>query len=730
MTVPSSSATSSSETEGAGDSGGDEGPEPRARASALDRIPRIGAVGLGIAGVAAVLLADGAGLVRGPIAVILLGAIWLLLPSASSLSRRVALNGAIGLGVLPILWWVKWPTFGMIGHVGVVLALLVGYLVFRFFRGGVQRRSLLPTFSRLDWIPVAAVVFCGWFFLPFLHYRSGVASISLLMSAFGGDDVGHFDMFSMIRRTSVTGPLWGYAPGHAQYAYANYPQHFHVLVVFAAELWHGPAVGSVDTETGLFGLGSAIVLSVAFISLVAGISSLDVFRTRASLGWVAASGAVSFLLLGYGAETLTYGFPGFLLAVIGVLLACVIAMGTGPASKTLLTASASMVVLSANSWSLLTPLTVVPLLFVLYRMPWRGYLARPRQLIAVGVILVAMVGGVVYAGVLVLASTTVAGSPQAALATGGALPPVSLTIPLSTGLAILAIAIGWLARRPVDRRPWGSAGLVAALVLLVFVEMIALVIIQLGQADQLSYFQLKFILGAILIFAVLFVLIAAARIAAASVATERLAVEPLAAASPSAVNSSSAGPARGLEGGGSAPQRSERWPRLRAAATRGGPVLAAIVMCASILAFSGLTTVPNQALIGLKAPGVVFRNSLTDAAVNPTPSTSRILAAATLMRTRPCLRPIYFAVMPGDPFPEQANQWAMSLSGTWTQNSAGINNYLYKHHPGNPGVTNAKTITSLLTDHPERCVIVAPQIKQVLPTSLTGRFGARILTWH
>jgi hypothetical protein len=153
-------------------------------------------------------------------------------------------------------------------------------------------------------------------------------------------------------------------------------------------------------------------------------------------------------------------------------------------------------------------------------------------------------------------------------------------------------------------------------------------------------------------------------------------------------------------------------------------------MCASILAFSGLTTVPNQALIGLKAPGVVFRNSLTDAAVNPTPSTSRILAAATLMRTRPCLRPIYFAAMPGDPFPEQANQWAMSLSGTWTQNSAGINNYLYKHHPGNPGVTNAKTITSLLTDHPERCVIVAPQIKQVLPTSLTGRFGARILTWH
>lgn len=725
MTLPSSSTTRS-ETEEAGGAGRGGGAASRTRTSALDRIPPIAAVGLGVAGVAVVLLAVGSGLVQGPIAVVLLGAIWLFIPSAESLSRRIALNGAIGLGVLPILWWVKWPTFGMIGHVGVVLALLVGYLVFRFFRGGVQRRSLLPTFSRLDWIPAAAVVFCGWFFLPFLHYRSGVASISLLMNAFGGDDVGHFDMFSMIRRTSVTGPLWGYAPGHAQYAYANYPQQFHVLVVFAAELWHGPVVGSVDTETGLFGLGSAIVLSVAFISLVAGISSLAVFRRRASLGWVAASGAVSFLLLGYGAETLSYGFPGFLLAVIGVILACVIAMDSGPASKTLLTASASMVVLSANSWSLLTPLTLVPLLFVLYRMPWRRYLASPRQLIAVGVILVAMVGGVLYAAILVLASTTVAGSPQAALATGGALPPVSLTIPLSTGLAILAIAIGWLAGRPVGRRPWRSAGLVAALVLLVFVEMIALVIVQLGQADQLSYFQLKFILGAILIFAVLFVLIAAARIASASEATESLAAEPSAAGPSATASSSSAEPARRLANPGSGPH----WPRLRAAATRGGPVLAAIVMCASILAFSGLTTVPNQALIGLKAPGVVFRRSLTVAAVNPTPATSRILAAATLMRTRPCLRPIYFAAMPGDPFPEQANQWAMSFSGTWTQNSAGINNYLYKHHPGKPGVTNAKTITSLLADHPERCVIVAPELKSALPASLTDQFGTRILTWH
>jgi hypothetical protein len=712
MTSPSISPTSNQTA------GGNEGVEP----PTVTRIPLIAAVGLGIAGIAVVLLVDSVGLLRGPVAVILLGIIWLLVPSAATLSRRVALNGAIGLGAFPVLWWVKWPTFGMIGHVGVVLALLVGYLVFRFFRGGIKRRSLLPVFSRLDWIPAAAALFCAWFFLPFLRYRSGVASISLLMNAFGSDNVGHFDMFSMIRRSGVTGPLWGDGPGNAGYAYVNYPQHFHVLVVFAAELWHGPAVGSVDTETGLFGLGTAIVLSVAFITLIAGISALGVFRRRAALGVVAASGALSFLLLGSGAATLPYGFAGFLLAIIGIIIAYVIVMDTRRASKTLLAASGSLFILSANSWSLLAPLTVVPLLFVLYKMPWRRYLARCRELVAVGAILVVTVGGVLYAAVLVLAATTGAdSSPEAALTTEGALPTLPLTLTLSTGLALLAVAIGWLAKRPIDRRPWGSAGLTVLLVLLVFVETSVLVVIQLKQETGLSYFQLKFIFAATLIFAVLLVLIAAARVASASLAAEALA----------AAERSLAEPADHVLADSGSPQgRSPGETRFRVVTARGGSVLAAILMTVSILAYSGLPTVPNLAFAGLRAPGAIFRGSLEAAAVNPSPSTSRILAAATLMRTSPCVRPIYFAAMPGDPPLEEANQWAMSFSGTWTQSAAVINTYLDKHHPGMPGVSDAKTIMTLLEAHPERCVIVAHAVKHNLPPSVTDRFGERILSWN
>lgn len=641
---------------------------------------------------AVVLLLDAFDLLHGPFALLCVGIVWIALPTARRLSRRVALNGAIGLGIIPLLWWFPWPR-GHISHSGVVIGLLLGFIVFRVAWSSTSRRKVLPKASFIDLIPLGVALIAAWFFRPFLKYDSGLGSVSLLRQAFGGDNVAHFDMFEMIRRTLVFGPGWPQPLDGSIYAYVPYPQHFHVLVAFSAELWGGPRVGTVDVETGLFGIGAAIVLSLALVTLVAALCSLRALRKHPGLALIAAAACLSFLLLGFGSTALSYGFPGYLLAIVGTLIAIVLAANGGTTSRVEFFAVAASVVLVAHSWSLLTPLAAVALVFVTVRLPWVDYRQQWRSATSVLIVGSGAVGAVGYAAYLVLAATTTAGSPEAALSTNGAVPTTSLSLTLALGLTIIGASIGLMMHRRRGRSltrsldgPFGGLSLLAVAAGIGVVEGVALITIQLQRAGELSYFQYKFANALNLMFSVLLVLVVCWWVARFTKT------------------------ARG------------RARRISSA------ILAAFLAIVVVL-FSGLPVVPQPSLHALQLQGLQFRHDLGVQALTVNERTNRLIAASTLMATLPCRRPIYVAPLPDDLQMDEANQWAMSLSATWTEAAQPANSYLFAHNSRKARANVSLMTQELLGEGSGRCVIVAPEVYKQVSTNVLKEYGDRIFTW-
>lgn len=667
------------------------GPGPR-------RISVAWSVGAAILAAALVLVACGIGLMRGSLAILALGALWVVIPSARTLSRRLALNGAIALGGLPVLWWIKWPQFGEIGHVAVVLAALSGVAIFRLVRSAPARHTLLPRISRRDLIPVGAAAAAGWFFLPFLKVHSGIGSIAQLINGFGNDNVAHFNMYSMIRRNGVEGLAWAPPPDGSAFAYTSYPQHFHALVAFAAELWHGPSIGTVDVETGLYGLGTAIVLSSAFVTVVATITSARPLKGHPGIALVVSAGAFSVLLLGLGSDSLRFGFPGFLLAVLGAVACCIVAAGKRTTGILTLLAAALLLVLVAHSWSLLTPLPGTAFVFASLRLPWARYRARLVSAVPAVLILLFATGGVIYAAVLVFLATKSVGSAESVLAIGVPFAIVSVTFPAAIVCAILAISASWISRSPLGRsrihvkpsNQWivktNTSLVFSSVAVVASIETAALIAVQLRESPALSYYQYKFIYGATMILAILLMTLAGAW------ATRRRAV-----------------PKRVLN-----------------------RVLAAL--CVGILAlglttYSGVAKVPSPALVAMKAPGVTFRDDLMIAAASADSSTNRLMRAATIMQSWPCDRPVYVAGVAGDLPNEQANQWAMSFSGTWTGLAGPINTFMFELHATPTKDSASYIVNALLSQSKARCVILAPQAKVEVNPTVMQRFGDRILSW-
>jgi hypothetical protein len=653
------------------------------------------AVAVGVVVATLVAVASGVGLIRGPVGLVLLVGAWVFVPSAATLSRRLALNGAVALGVVPVLWWVKWPLVFGVGHSALLLSALLGFIAFLLVWSPRHRRGILPRVSWADLIPVGGAIFSIWYFLPFVRVHSGTGSVAMLINGWGNDNVGHFEMFSMIRRTLVTGLGWGDSVPGSPYAYTNYPQHFHVLVAFAAELLHGPSLGTVDTEIGLYGLGTGVVLSIAVVTLLAAIASCRPLRRHPGIALIAGAGVVSFALLGMGSDAISYGFPGFLLAILGTLIACVIGLGEVRTGRSTLLAVAAMLVLVAHTWSLLAPLAFVPFVFALLRYPWPENRRNPRALIVPGLIVAFALAGVGYAGLLVYLATYTVGSMASVLTIGGGFPQVSVLLEAVIAGSVIGVAAGWASRLPFTRLRAASraphsridmhvVALIAAVIVVGSTEALGLVVIQLRQSPSLSYYQLKFIYGITIVFGVLALVLVGSWIARS--------------------RQSRPGPSiRWLEG------------------------LSVGVLVAAVLASSSYVGQPLGEPLSFTPPGVRLRTAL-QVSVNSSPAmTSRILDAATIMQSRPCARPVYVALLPDDLPADQSNQWAMSFSGNWTQSAAPINTLLFETQSDTPKVDATRLVDNLLAADDTRCVIVAPQVKKTIDTSAIEKFRGRII---
>lgn len=654
------------------------------------------------------LLASGAGFLQGPPALVLLVIAWVFVPSAGPLSRRLALNGAVALGVIPVLWWLKWPALAGVSHSGGILAALVGFLVLRLLGSPRQRRVLLPKVSLADLIPTLGSLFALWFFLPLLRVQSQLAGVAMLINGWGNDNVAHFDMFSMIRREAVTGLGWPEALGGLGYTYTNYPQHFHVLTAFAAELVHGPTRGSIGTEVALFGAGTALVLSAAIITLLAAIASCRPLRGRPGIALIVGVAAVSILLLGMGSDALSYGFPGFLLAIIATLIACVIGLGTQTTGPKTLLALAGLLVAVAHTWSLLAPIALVPLIFAALRYPWRDALRRRSGRLTPGLlppVLVALfaVSGVVYSAILIHLATSSVGSVASVLKINGGFPPVSVALAAALAAAVIVVAVLWWWLRRQQRT--GAAALASAQIGVSATIgaglAIALVIVQLRQGGALSYYQYKYLYGITIIFGVLFFLLVGAWLAS----------KPRAG-----------GPQSGRTADGRALLSVAK---LTAGSWRPAARVAVICLLAAAALGSSFVAAPLREPVAAPA-GVAFRVHLQDSASSGQAMAARTLAAAELMQSSRCRRPIYLALVPGDPPANESNQWAMSFSGRWTESAQPINAQLAEL----PRITKAfdpsEIVDRLLSADAGRCVILASQLKAATDPALIRRYAGRI----
>lgn len=645
------------------------------------------ASGAGLGAAVLIIAIAALGALTGPLPIVGFALAWILLPSAARLSRRLALNGAIGLSVIPILWWFPFPSIGHVGHVAVTLALLIGALGFLVVFSESPWRSILPRVAPTDAVTLAALIASVWYFLPFFRNRIGVPAVAQLMQGFGGDNVAHFDMFEMIRRFQIAGPGWPAPPGGGHYAYVEYPQQFHVLAAFAAEVWHGTAIGSSSTEAGLFQVGTGLILSIAVTILVAAITSLAVFRRRPGLVLVAAVSAFSFLLLGMGANTLSFGFPGYFLAIVGVSTCLVLARSGGVTRQAGLIASAGLVVLVAQSWSLLTPIALIGLAVTIAALPLRRFRKEPRTAVPSLIVVAAAIGAVGYTAALVFVATAAAGSPEAALATAGGFPVTSVTLPFALALILIGLSFARLGGSTASARrlrQW-SAEMVVGLAAIVALGVgVALIVIQLRRAADLEYFQFKFL------FAMTLILLTVLPI-------EVLSWLP-----------------RGSGADGAAHRRVARG-------------VASIALCVGIVTLSGIPFAPKPSLQTLVYPGLQFRHYLQAEAAAPKPGTARVMVAADMMAAAPCDRPIYFAALDDDTPVDQANQWAMSLSSTWTIEAGPITSFIYENDPHKPGSDDAATVTRLLDGHPDRCIIVAPRVFEKLPATTRSTFSSQLV---
>jgi hypothetical protein len=663
-------------------------PDPAITAFTTSRGPSVRTAQAVLAGVltlAIVIGLDVVGALAGTCALLLLIAVWTLTPSARQLSLRLAINGAIGLGIVPVLWWFPWP-IAPVSHSGVILGLLAGFLSFNLVRSGESRRRLIPMTAWTDVLPAAAAVFCGWFFWSFVQFDRGTASVSLLRQAFGNDNVAHFDMFEMIRRSLTDGPNWPQSSTGSPFAYVTYPQHFHILVAFAAELWAGPTVRSVDVETGLFGVGSALIISIALVVLVA--AGCSFFRSRFSLALIFSALVVFFLLAGFGGDALSYGFPGYLLAIVGTCIAITFAVRPKITSSLELLAIGSIVVLVAHSWSLLAPIAAVPFAFAVLRFPWRRNRARWRTLIVPVIVCAGCAAGVVYAAYLVFWATSASGSPEAALSTPGSSPTLEVYVSLAP---VLAVLIGvFVVRRAKSH--WTSPEVrrtstpMMVVTLTALVESALLIGVQLLRAHELSYFQYKFLDAVFLIFAIALGLVLCVAIARFTELSSRVGV----------------------------------WA---------SSVAVLMLVVAGVGVGSSFQYRDLSSLLSLRLDGMSFRAGLATAGAHPTASMERLVNAARVMGSLPCDRPVYVASLAGDQNLGASNQWALSLSSTWTLDTGTIDNALFPLDVEVQGTNVNPIIRTILDGHRTRCAIVAPEVLRTVSASVRATFGHRILSW-
>ena len=607
------------------------------------------------------------------------------LPWSAHLSRRTLLAGAVFLGWMPLLWWVRLPVD--VDRVGLTLAIASGALAGWVLWGPdvrAQARRLIPRVGPADAMPVVAAAVAVWTTWPLLAASGGDRTLNLLMMLTSWDHVAHAAMVMLIRTKGAIGPMLGPAPDGSKWIETAYPQHFHATVAALTELYSGKVVGDAATQVLMYGRSLALVQVLTAGLLAAGVAQLPSLRRRAVVAWPLAAVVVAAFLFGLGSWALAAGFPNFVLACATVGLAALLAV---PMTRELVPlrvfALGGLIVATVHGWAPLALLAIVAgsVAFVPFS---RARWPRSRTISLATVAALAVTVAASAAAVPTLASVGGLG----ALTLAGGNPAVSMSmLLLASGMAIATALAVYVRRQHSESAAKGimlaaipGTGLLLSGLLAAY---------QLVKAGEFSYYFYKLAAGVTLISIVALV---------ASVA---------------------------IHIGPPPPRRSRaRWSVATIAA------IVATLAALQLFGFAGPARLVSV-LPGLDlAPGVQYRADAMVLTRGSAAAAQRLLRAAAIAQTRPFASTVYVAAMPGDPYPLLADFWQRALSLTWSNGSNAVNPTL-AGISAYDGVNQAAEVSQkLLEEAPHRAVVVAPEIADKIRRRLPVELRSRVITWE
>ena len=566
---------------------------------------------IGAALAIAVVVGRLAGLIDGPVGLLVATGLVLAVPTSRLLSRRIVLAVPIIFGWFPLSAWLHLPV-GPLGSVAVALAVLAGALGVWVARARGRLLLLLPRPALVDAVPLLVLVLAAYMLAPWLLAHSGESAMSML--TLGWDSVAHFDMTEMIRQHGTVVAQTA-QPVDGTWAYAHYPQGYHAMVSAVMELLGPPEVGPPALEAVLYVHSVGLVVLIGIVALAAGVAALPPLRRHP---WIAllGSGLVGVVVLyGPSGYVAVDGFPNFLYACLLLCLVPLLVVATPRWTSIvpLLALSGSLVGI-AHSWALLLTMAAPMALAVL--LPLRRRLPTSRRH---GAAIVAL--GVATALAVVLAVLTIqVQSITAIMLIGGGISP--------RGPAEKFVMAAWLgaalvALVAVAPRPRGGPVLRALGVALGPLTGIAftvwIIAVQAGH-EGAGYYLHKYVIA-------LELLMATVAVVAGSLALART----------------------------------------RSGSRLGLPASIALVATAGLFVV-GLFGAPTDALTkstGIPlATGAVARETLLSRSGAPAAGISDLLAAAQLSREIES-RSVYIPLGAVFAHPGSIGQWNAALSGRW-----------------------------------------------------------------
>jgi hypothetical protein len=629
---------------------------------------RVVAVTAAVAFAVAMLFLRRAGVLHGVPALVFATLLICLLPCSSTLSRRILLAGAVFLGWMPLLWWVRLPV-PEVDRVGLVLALVSGSLVCWVLWGADVRerlRRLIPTLEPIDSMPLAAAGLAVWTTWPLLASSAGDRTLSVLVTM-GWDHAAHLGMAFIARAEGAIAPMIGQSPNGSPWLWGDYPQHFHATVTALTELYSGSTLGDIGSEVVRYGRSLALVQVLTIWLLTAGLAQLPSLRRRPILAWPLGGLMVAAFLFGPGSWALYKAFPNFVLACatagLAVLLATTMSGGLRPLQ---MAALGGLVVATVHGWVLLAPLAVVACVVALVPLRRdRCPVTRGGRVGAVAAILATVAASAVVVPVIVGA-----GGVEALASAEGFLPSgfAKLSILLLTVGACLAASISACVLGQTRESLLKGVSLAGVSVTGLAIVGLVGVYVYTTAADALYYFD-KVMVGVSLVCVVVLA------------SSMDILVGEL--------------------------------PTVRGRARRSAAMVASLLALAAALQSFGL--------------GVLEYRSGAEGLVSaPVPASERILRAAELSESRPFGSTIYLAAMPGDPSPKLAYQWNRALSVMWTYGSS-----VQSDFPGQGMSVEqaAEWVQAQLVAAPLRTVIVAPEIADSVRSLVAEELRSRVVTW-